>query len=403
MKWTEIFLGTLILSLISIYIIIIIIIINKQSNIIDIYNNTTYNKDGIPNGGFLVSMLDLQNICSDYVSGKNDTKACAKVCITNLDIGNINIILNVIKDGGVGTNCFSLDTTYLRNDLSPYVFGPIPGPPPKDFVIGIIIDPRVIWEYIACMYVIDSGSIARYNTWDSSSDNGNFNVCKHKQCWDKYLNTINSKYLAFAGCGKMGQSQGLSKPASTFFANPSVGKEVHVPSSDDLSYNYWAWSPNNIPYSRYDWKSWIEKVKQIYPLTLNPDFINQQCQQQSQQGDGYRENEVDIIVPQTGKDPNTTCETTSEFVDVWRNSILGVFTNASTNCSNKNNIQNCFKCNMDVCCCNEDYSKNLVMQLVNSFNKKYNKKIKGYTMNTLGISDLQHDTHKLNIEEIKLK
>ena len=79
---------------------------------------------------------------------------------------------------------------------------------------------------------------------------------------------------------------------------------------------------------------------------------------------------------------------------------MGVFTNANTNCSTKQQKDSCFRSHEPVCCCTEEYAINLVNQLVANFNKKYNKNIKGYNINTVGITDFDTDNHKLNIIQI---
>lgn len=417
-------LALLLLLLIVIIGIIVGVNTNKTKDLNKLYNDLSYNKKNVPNGGFLISMLGTTDICSDYVSGV-DQGNCAEPCNVTLDIGDISKLLEKVRDDGTGTNCFALDTTYFRSDLPPYAFGPYPGNPPTDLMIGIIIDHRVLWNYIACMYIIDSGSIARYNTWNFQGDNGKWKYCDNQECWDKYLKNKDSKYLAFAGCGHIhgaGQ-QGLTDSASTFFANPPT-REIRIPMSSDLTNKYWAISDNNFPYSRYNWREWVENIKLIYPLTQTPEFINQQCT--TNPGDGYRENEVDIIVPQASTPKNCSkhnyksdciryncdwagtytqgtcydyCKADPEFEKIWQNAILGVFTNASTNCSSKQ-AEGCFKCQKKICCCTEEYAKNLVKQLVDNFNKKYNKNIKGYTMNTVGITDFNNTNHKLNIVEI---
>ena len=386
-------------GLVIIIIIIIIVVATFNNNtksdnsINKMFNDLSY-KDNVPNGGFLISMLNLQDICSDFVSGKKNGK-CADPCDTKLDIGNITKLVQKVKDDDTGTNCFSLDTTYFRNDLIPYAFGPYPGNPPTDLAVGLIIDHRILWEYIACMYIIDSGSIARYNTWKKHDNNGKFQYCDNKECWDKYLKDRNSKFLGFAGCGQM--NYGLTQSASTFFANPPT-RDVTIPTFKRLTSDYWSLSDSNFPYSRYNWKEWIEKVKQITPLTQNNTFINQQC---TNNGNGYRENEVDIILPQVEENADSgICKTIPEFESLWPNAILGVFTNAKTNCSTKQKKDSCFRCKESVCCCTEEYAANLVKQLVANFNKKYNKNIKSYSINTLGISDFDSANHKLNIIEI---
>ena len=199
--------------------------------------------------------------------------------------------------------------------------------------------------------------------------------------------------------------KGLTDSASTFFANPP-SREVEIPEKDELANEYWAISNDNFPYSRYNFREWVEKVKQIYLLTLTKEFIEQQCPppgSKRKAGDGYRENEVDIIVPQASTPPKNCsihnskskcvenkcdwagtdtkgtcydyCNADPKFEKVWQNAILGVFTNAVTNCSTTQ-TKGCFKCQENICCCTEDYAKNLVKQLVDNFNKNIIKTLR---------------------------
>lgn len=393
------------------------LLLDPVKNLKNLYNNIDYDKYGIPNGGFLVSMLNTYIICPNYKTAG----PCDKVCSTTLDLGDIDNLMKITsqginKKGGAGTNCLSLDTTYFRNDLSPYAFGPLPNgtTPSQDFVIGIIIDVKKIWQYIACMYTIDSGSIARYN--DNTQNIGSFKICNtnDKDCWTNYLNSNNSKYLGFAGCGnfdnKINNSKylsfsnyrkfnndiktlrGLNNAANNFFVNNKTRK-FFVPTKQEIK-NF-AWDNNkNIQFSKFQWKEWIENTKKINKLTRNKEFIELQCKN----NDGYRENEVDIIVP--SKLPfmkNPPCNTTDEFKKIWKDSIIGIFTNAKTNCSTKIG-SSCYRCDGE-CCCNQNYHINVVKQLVKHFNKINNKNINGFIIDTLNINNFNSNTN-LNISLI---
>ena len=183
----------------------------------NLYNNTNYDQNGIPEGGFLISMLNTYTICPNYKTAG----PCDKICNTMLDIGNIDNLMSIVSESGAGTNCLSLDTTYFRKDLSPYAFGPLNSgtKPSQDFVIGIIIDVKKIWQYIACMYTLDSGSISRYN--NDTISTGSFTECDtyDNDCWFNYLKSNQSKYLGFAGCGKFDSyenNRGLKDAAFNF-------------------------------------------------------------------------------------------------------------------------------------------------------------------------------------------
>ena len=372
------------------------------NNLKDLYNNIEYDKYGIPQGGFLVSMLNTYIICPKY----STAGPCDKICYPTLDIGDINKLMTITSDGinkkgGAGTNCLSLDTTYFRSDLQPYAFGPLSAgsKPSQDFVIGIIIDVKKIWSYIACMFTVDSGSIARYNNYTPGSSPGKFKQCSNndKKCWTDYLNSEDSKYLGFSGCGH--SDYGLTSSANSFFVTDT--NKFIAPNSNNIQ--FFAFSDSNRPFSKFEWKDWVKSTKVVNKLTHNESFLEKQCfHNEGQNNDGYRENEVDIIVPSNtsnfSKDP--PCNVTEDFKKIWIDSILGIFTNAGTNCSQKNNIaKSCFRCD-GACCCNEDYHVNVVKNLVNIFNKNNKKKINGFKFDTLSIYDIKNTSNKLNISLI---
>lgn len=360
-----------------------------------LYNNIDYDKYGIPKGGFLISMLNTNIICPNYTTaGINGL--CDKVCNSKFDIGDINNLLSLVSKG-INTTCLSLDTTYFRKDLSPYAFGPLPKGynNSQDFVIGIIIDINKIWEYIACMYTIDSGTVGRYNS--DTQNTGSFKICEknNEKCWTDYLNSINSKYLGFAGCGIMSQSddvRGLHKSANSFFVNRN--RKFKVPDKKNII--GFGFSNQNIPFSKFQWKEWIKNVKKVNKLTRNKDYIDSQCHNNN----GYRENEVDIIVPSSLPFKNKPpCTTTDDFKKIWLDSIIGIFTNAKTNCSKRTGSK-CYRCDENgMCCCNENYHINVVKKLVKNFNENNNKNINGFIIDTLNINNFSSNTN-LNISLI---
>ena len=233
--------------------------------------------------------------------------------------------------------------------------------PSQDFVIGIIIDVKKIWQYIACMYTIDSGSIARYN--DALITTSKFKICEQtdKPCWTDYLNNDDSKYLGYAGCGRIdsiANNRGLKGPANNFFINKN---NKFIPPTKDEIYTFAFDNNKNLPFSKFKWKDWIKNVKIVSKLSRNKKFIDLQCNG----NDGYRENEVDIIVPTKNISQNPPCKTIDEFKKVWKNSILGIFTNAKTNCSKKTGDK-CYQCS-GACCCNENYHINVVKRISRNF------------------------------------
>ena len=345
------------------------------------YNNTMYNPDGSPSGGILVTMFNLNNICVNYnYRGKTCLKSvdeCGEDSFFNP--GDINQILTMIKKTGGGTNCFALDTTYFRADMPQYVFGPYLG----DMVIGLIIDTQVIFDYIACMFPIDAGSISRYNP---SCVEDNFaayiqsvKTKNKKDAWLEYIKSQNSRALGSSGCGvnDRGEKNGLiwAKNASDYFLwSEELAEDqynvIEKLDEKDIDDTYWALSFFNKPFDKYQWRYWAESVKTIYDkaVKMGIEFIDNQFLG----NDGYRENEVDIYVPNNPgvnckdtcsmEDDNSNCtdlkciydkkkksknnsdkskkilcddcNVTEEFKHVFAKALLGVISVAEDNCSN---------------------------------------------------------------------
>ena len=354
------------------------------------YYDTTYNSDGMPNGGFLITMLSNQTVCPNY-EGKSDK--CIhdiKECGELLDISDINNLLNILHTNGTATSCYALDTTYFRTDLPNYVFGPYPG---LDMTIGLILDLPKLWEYIACMFSIDSGSIARYNTCDTNNDCAPTIIPewigKGQKGWNDYLKTNPSRDLAMAGCGKI-NPRGLQESAHNFFINTDSdaqlnNKNIIFNVTQDYLFNNWVFSMYNRPYSKYQWKYWIEATQYLYSKTNLKSFTDLQAKND----DGYRENEVDIIIPNKPRKDSDKCDISDKFREIWSECIIGVFSNAKTNCSNTNLVKNSyFGCNDSKCCCSPEFSEKLAKSLVDKFNTKLppgKKPIKAYTIDTLNI------------------
>ncbi len=390
----------------------------NTSLILERYGDTSYASNGLPNGGLLLSMLSTETVCSNY---KTRSKVCASSCDNLLDIGDVNEMLVRIRSTGANTNCFAIDTTYFRSDLPNYLFGPYPGTPPTDFVIGIFVDIRKVMDFIACMFPIDSGSVGRYGTVSACPTIDPSEWQGGKTTWNNYLKSQKSKNLALAGCGKM--NEGLGEPANSFILNTDDKATAHTNklqtyNSLSATTQYWAFDPDgNVPYSKYQWRQWVDAVKHVYSIADNAAFVEKQLVQD----DGYRENEVDIIVPNdaTNSECNTctktncvSCAVTTEFQKVWRDALLGVFTISSTNCTNSPGMQSnaelaafaCTDTEDSTCCCSDEFSEMVVKDLVSTFNDKYGKNIGAYKLrNVVNISNftwVEGASHWIDLEEL---
>ena len=322
-----------------------------RSEVISSFNKTSYNTDGSPKGGILVSLFDNLDVCPDYeytvsTKGKNSCKLDASDCTTDgaiVNPGDITQILTTVKQQGAGTNCFALDTTYLRRDMPQYLFGPYSG---GDMTVGIIIDPTVIFDYIACMFPIDSGSVIRYNPNCVDDNIQNYindaSEVGKNNAWKDYIQSSDSVALGSAGCGTT-DGNGLTNfdSASGYFmwtnewANDQL-KTIKNLSTKDLDYNSWAVTDDNKPFDKYQWDKWSEAVKNIYSQVSSDGYNFIYAQMLG--NDGYRENEVDIYIPnESGVDCTDTdqgvCNVTEAFKSVFAKALIGVVSVAEDNAS----------------------------------------------------------------------
>ena len=447
----------------------------NKNEIVDYFNNLNYDDDGAPQGGFLISMLPMSNICEKY-KWTTETNECASVdtCGKILNVADINVWLTTILPGG--TNCYNIATTYWRKDFPQYVFGPYKG---DDMTIGVLLNVTTIFDYIAGMYPMDSGTIARYNNFCSKTlvDNPPFQDCcdclqrpdtvcypdidpsefitsdksKRKSKWHNWLATSSSNALGMGGIGKLASSgidtgglfglqsadQWLAvtpEAASTQLAKIKNLRPEALEAPNELNGSYipnWSRygrsftvSNSNVPFDKYNWVLWAKAVKICYENAEKDrlDYVDSQ----DLGFDGYRENEVDLIVPNKSRKCSETsqgpCEVQDAFKKVFINSIMGIISVAEDNCSNSTvnaaqgpggvgcvdgtdncqskpserqsikdstnanpvtclkNKNNCFDrsgtywCTVSnknpkvKCCCSQEFSENLVKKMVDEFN-----------------------------------
>lgn len=100
---------------------------------------------------------------------------------------------------------------------------------------------------------------------------------------------------------------------------------------------------------------------------------------------GYRENEIDLFIPQKENTEvdSGNCEPTDQIKKIWERAIIGIFTNNVCFSDVKyNNIENNYP-GITNNCCNPKFNEDLVLKLVEKFNKSPNRnKINGYIINT---------------------
>ena len=185
----------------------------NYEDIIGLYNNdTTFDEEGLPNGGLLVTMIS-----NGYIENKNwfpNANQCDTKVSNVPDLSDINKLLtDTAKENQ--TTCVALDTTYLSYNAPGILFGPIFDMKGGAFNmnIGIILDVNKIKKYIACMFPSDAGSVTRVNP---IGDNNNDLTDDDLKNYEKTIRTSRGRQLANAGCG-------LQKTWNTERANYSGG------------------------------------------------------------------------------------------------------------------------------------------------------------------------------------
>ena len=284
------------------------------------------------------TMLSDQAMKSYGENSKNKCLTSANDCGNVLNVSDIDEWLTTILGGG--TNCYNIATTYWRRDFPQYVFGPYKG---NDMVIGVLLDVTKIFDYIAGLYPMDSGTIARYNNACSGNivDGSNaFTDCCNcekwyapdqacypdinpsnwvtpdknlrKQKWRKWLSTKDSTVLGMAGIGK----NNVSNYESGLYGLQGADQWLNVTQSDaDAQLNIisnlrpeaieaetltrkgreFTVGNDNRPFDKYNWATWAKAVKILYN-NAEEDRLNY-VDSQNLGFDGYRENEVDLIIP----------------------------------------------------------------------------------------------------------
>ena len=117
---------------------------------------------------------------------------------------------------------------------------------------------------------------------------------------------------------------------------------------------------------------------------------------------GFNETEVDLFVPQEkGTNIKISCNPTKKFKEVWKDSILGVFTNNICYQNIKYNNSKDFWPEMNNYCCSSEFNNDLVKNLVEKFNSNSNRKINGYIIETIKPGTrIESQTNNYNYENI---
>ena len=415
----------LIVILLLFTIIFIVYIMNKKDSIKDSIKSLEFTQKDIINkfnsSGLLITLNTTDLYCSEYIENlkicDNDNDNCKSNCplgqsdlncecinisqCTIKDVSDIANILNINKKVAQ-TTCFAVDTTYLHKSIPPILFGPYIGV--SSFPIGIILDYDIIKQYIGCAYSFDAGTIARnpdksiadsclqsaLNITDEKILNGEL----HKGTIDKITND-NCPPTSMIGCLN---SDGNYKPQLTEF---DITKSPNVQKCDDIETEYCLsqnafWDPNSNPFYEGNesgmnlFKKDVIKTQDILGKQIRNTFDYNNINSYSGKDyapdywgytkNRYRENEVDLFIPQkNGTDINKVCNPTDKFKEIWKEAIIGIFTNNICNINTRYNN----KIKSGYNCCLSSFNEDLVKKLVETFNQNSNKKINGYVINTI--------------------
>jgi len=383
---------------------------------------------------------------------------------TLFDIGNIEELLNYnLTDAG--TSCFACDTTYLNKNLPPQLFGPYLysnngsyNGLGESFPIGFLLDFDNLRKngYIACGYTFDAGSIGRTPPdavpYIYSQSTANKCINEALKITDEDLsagklhvgnkgkiNKNNCPASVMAGCLNYDATYipGDKVPNLNKLSSDVIQSCKDIPSEKCLTQN--AFSDKSInPFFELNDKgfqnfkkhaeqiqsilgkqsriTWDENnIKNFYD-TYNtdvsyPDYWAYQIPNDIyignksigwKGGDGYKETEVDLFIPQKkGTNIKIKCQPTEKFKQVWKESILGVFTNNICYQDIKYNNARNFYPPVNNHCCSNQFNNELVKRLVDKFNSNSNHKINGYVIETIKPGTrIESQTNNYNYENI---
>jgi len=264
----------------------------KKEDILSLYNNSTsFDNEGLPNGGLLVSLIS-----NSYASGVTidldipnaDYPKQGKQCYNENDLNVPNLInLNkLLQDTAKenNTTCFALDTTYISFDSPGILFGPLMGSSYTEtgqvlnMSIGFILDVNKIKKYIGCMQIADIGSVGRINT----VKNNIYLQTKDLENYNELIRSNKGKGLGDCGCGLMINAQygngrgGIfnDPPYREKFNNneninyyPKARSTCNDTYQNQIIYNNYDYCKDN-PYSDFMIKPYIgtEQGSEYYPV-----------------------------------------------------------------------------------------------------------------------------------------
>lgn len=379
--------------------------------------------------GILNTSMTLQQACPGYFGepGAVNCPASLADCLGGVvNIGDYGTLNNIIATADNSISCFALATSLQSSRLAQIVFGPfitgfgkynqsnkITG----DTTVGIFLDIVPLQQYIGCMSLLDSASVERYGNTDVRIPHA-LQITSEKLSKD-YQGVLDqcaaSDECGFfmAGCGgSQGANPGASQRGKGYnfveepfkiptytgpeggpwipkgwtnvdYKNGTPGTIPFFPGTDKglaafeetliQTQNIVGLQSNPQEWQGSDTHCWGTVLMNFSTPPTKPSFQNSCSDHWSYQflnpnnyANGYRENEVDIFVPQTTEatlyGPDMRCVPDEGFVRAFRDAVVGVY--ATKYCAKDVKFQD-----RDASmCCNLETSKIIALAMAEQYN-----------------------------------
>lgn len=312
------------------------------------YLSSQFSKDGL-----FVTNISTSLACPNYLNSVAVSQQCINPtdCKDPVDVSDFNT-LNGLFSGIDGPTCFNLALSWISTGVAQITYGPRTFD--DDFNIGVFLDFNKLKKYIACSYLVDSGSNGR---WNLGSDKVNSNIANLKAAKninasqlsdDNQLRDLIDKCpatrddncgLLMAGCSSVPDNiqpavlATSKKTRSGYAFTEKFSDVVDKRTSNEISAGWYAFEPT---FNRLNWDEYTAYVREYHktlatqadpttPPGLGP--ISQQCKTRSnwyadlgagvspdktacgdywsyffavptKVSNGFRETEIDIFVPQ---------------------------------------------------------------------------------------------------------
>lgn len=347
--------------------------------------------------GLLNTSLALEQACKGY----NDSQTCVNPAQCNVpDVSDYTALNQIIAPAGGMISCFSLATSLQKKGLAQIVFGPTMNSPSTsgDMTVGLFLDLSALTPYIACMAPIDAASVARYSKFlhrhDPYAVTAKDLTSNYQGLLDDCAQNGNCGLFG-AGCAGSGGA-GLGTKGYNFASSPYDVPTYKPPNEPARVAMGWSFTyPNSMKlFDRNSMDAYVQTTRQAQQIIGSQynqaEQEGNQCEgtetfdgglpidksttcadywsYQVPGGNGYRNNEIDIFVPQEQEDASKACSPVQDFVDVFRNAVIGVYATPFCAKSIKLTSRGANEC------CNVEFSKSIAKALADKYNR--NPKVK---------------------------